>query len=291
MMGLTKRSLLNKYFSKELLVQLLRATKVPDCSNNEKGEIIKWLLEQHGIQYEQLGSGTNRIGILIDGYAFKFALDIDGQIDNRREMKYSKILQPYVVKCYECIPNGLINVTEYIRLFNINDFTNYKKQMGFILNEISDMGYLLGDVGITGKNYENWGVRLDGTICILDFAYCYNVKYNVFKCSCEEEGLLGYESTFVKLICPRCGREYRFEDIRRRITKEQQEAEIGDTHLLGYNITKDVENVPMLIPEFEPDRTDLKEKKKAEKKAQKEKIRKMYDDYLKKQERSDYWSS
>ena len=72
------RSILLKYISKELYMELLKLTMMYDIDNNAKGFEIKRLLTDYGVPYTSLGSGTNRLGILIDGYAVKFALDVDG---------------------------------------------------------------------------------------------------------------------------------------------------------------------------------------------------------------------
>ena len=175
-------------------------------------------------------------------------------------MLYTKALQPYVVKVYECLPNGLIAVTEFVEIFTLADFHQNQDDMSYILNQISQQ-FLIGDCGITGKNYVNWGTRNDGTICILDFSYIYSVKYKIFGCSCNDDALLKYDSKFVNLICPYCGRKYTFGEVRRKITRAQQEEEIGDIKNLGYILTQGEEDVE-IIPEFEPSNEKKKKKKK-----------------------------
>ena len=224
-----------------------------DIDNNAKGFEIKRLLSQYNIPYTSLGSGTNRFGILIDGYAVKFALDADGMIDNQREFLYSKRLYPYVVKCYEAFPNGLCSVTEYVEIFNLDAFYRYQDKMREILSDISKV-FLIGDVGITSKNYINWGIRHNGVdeICIMDYAYIYDVRYGIFKCSCDNETLLQYDKDFVNFICPRCGRKYSFGEIRRKVTRKAQKEEIGDIATIGYNLHSDTEILPV-DPRFTPD--------------------------------------
>lgn len=255
-----KRSLINEYFSKELMLEITKITLISDADNNAKGVMIRDLLTKNGIPQQPLGSGTNRIGVLIDGYAVKIALDNEGKIDNRKEFLYTKELYPYVVKVYECVPSGLIAVTEYVEIFKLEDFHVYREEMEEILETISKM-FLIGDVGITARNYVNWGKRNDDTICILDFAYVYSVKYSVFTCSCNDTALLKYDKNYDNLICPYCGRKYTFGEIRRRITRKQHEDEIGDIRRLGYNLTESIEEVPM-IPKFEPKDLFKKDKKK-----------------------------
>jgi predicted RNA-binding Zn-ribbon protein involved in translation (DUF1610 family) len=242
-------------------MELLKLTMMYDIDNNAKGFEIKRLLTEYGVPYTSLGSGTNRFGILIDGYAVKFALDADGMIDNQREFLYSKKLYPYVVKCYEAFPNGLCAVTEYVEIFNLDAFYRYQDKMKEILSEISKV-YLIGDVGVTTKNYINWGIRHGGNadeICIMDFAYTYAVKYGIFKCSCDNETLLQYDKDYVNFICPRCGRKYTFGEIRRKVTRKAQSEEIGDISQIGYNLHTDSELLP-IDPRFTIDDKKKKEK-------------------------------
>ena len=257
----TKRSLINRYFTKEVYLELLKITMMGDISNNEKNAFVKTLLTEYNIPFSGLGPGTNRMAVLIDGYAVKIALDKDGMIDNKREFLYTKNLQPFVIKVYECTPCGLLAVSEFVELFTLNDFHIYQDEMKEILEKISS-NFLIGDVGITTANYLNWGIRTTGEICILDFASIYSVEYNVFNCTCDSSALLVYDRNYVNLICPVCNKKYKFIDLRQRITRKQQEAEIGDIRRLGYNLTKDAEEVT-LNPEFEP-KTKKKKKKKSE---------------------------
>ena len=232
-----------------------------DVDNNTKGFELKNLLTKYigKDKFTSLGSGTNRFGILIDGYAVKFALDSDGMIDNRREFLYSQDLYPYVVKVYEAFPNGLVAVTEYVEIFNIEAFYKYENKMKEILSDIAN-NYLVGDVGVTGKNYVNWGIRhsgIDDDICILDFAYIYNVKFNVSRCSCGH--FLQYDDKYVNFECPSCGKKYTFGEVRRKISRKDQENEIGDIRRLGYVLTSS-EETKEINPEFTHDNSKKKKK-------------------------------
>ena len=73
-----KRSLIIKYFTKDIYIELMRITMIADADNNEKGTLIKELLRKNDIPFTGLGSGTNRMAVLIEGYAVKIALDKDG---------------------------------------------------------------------------------------------------------------------------------------------------------------------------------------------------------------------
>ena len=65
----TKRSLINRYFTKEVYLELLKITMMGDISNNEKNAFVKTLLTEYNIPFSGLGPGTNRMAVLIDGYA------------------------------------------------------------------------------------------------------------------------------------------------------------------------------------------------------------------------------
>ena len=140
-------------------------------------------------------------------------------------------------------------------------FYKYQNKMREILSEISKV-FLIGDVGITSKNYINWGIRHTDSgdeICILDFAYIYDVKYGIFKCSCNNETLLQYDKDFVNFICPRCGRKYTFGEVRRKVTRKAQLEEIGDISEIGYNIHSETEVLP-IDPRFTINKKKKKEK-------------------------------
>lgn len=258
-----QRSLIRKYFNDDLYFELVKVTRSFGLDNNQRSRAVKQLLTKENIPFTALGSGTNRMAVLIDGYAVKIALDADGMIDNRREFLYTQKLQPYVVKVYECIPNGLIAVTEYVSIFTLDDFHNRQDEMREILKEVS-VQFLVGDVGITSKNYVNWGVRTTGDICMLDFAYIYDISYKLFICTCDDVSMLQYNQDYTKLVCPTCGKIYPFIEVQKRIKSSDQEKEIGDIRRIGYNITHDNQLVEV-NPEFEKYLEDNNKKKKKNK--------------------------
>ena len=254
------RSIIKKYFPVDLLIKLDILTNTYDVDNNTKSADIKSLLNEYNVPYTPLGNGTNRYGVLIDGYAVKIALDRMGKIDNKREFKYTKQLYPYVVKVYECLETGLIAVTEYITIFDLNDFYRNQNEMREILEQISQ-NYLIGDIGISTDNYVNWGTRNDQSIAILDFAYIYSLSYKGFKCTCEDEGTLVFDRDYNFLKCPFCNKKWSFGDIRKRITKQDEINEIGNIMEIGYVLDKEEQELPI-----DPEKTPLPKKKEKKKK-------------------------
>ena len=160
------------------LDKVCRDVLIPD--NNTKINKMNDILNKYNVPYQELGGGTNRYAIFIDGYVFKIAMDKAGKRDNLAEFSMSQELQPFVVKAYEC--NGLIVVTEYITVISKEEFLNSKDQIRETLAYLAE-GYLLGDVGSITKNYTNWGFRDDGSLVILDFAYIYRVLGNEMFCT------------------------------------------------------------------------------------------------------------
>lgn len=234
------RSLLLDSFTPERCLELEKLSRTFSISNNQKVDIIREKLNEWGIEYASLGPGTNRFAFMRDGYVIKIALDKDGKIDNKREFIYSLPLQPYVIKCYETFADGLLAVFEYVEIFTIDDFWKNQDRMREMLSDIAE-NFLIGDVGISSTNYVNWGFRDNGDLVILDYAYIYSVAFKKFTCQCSPESVLHYDKDFNNLICPICGKKYDFKTIRKKISREDQDNEIGDLTERGYTISSSEE--------------------------------------------------
>lgn len=255
-------SLFYKYFSEELFRELYIISKL-NLDNNTKGYEIKKMLTKFDVPYMSLGSGTNRFGVLIDGYAVKIALDEHGMTDNRREFKYAPYLYPYCLKVYEAHNTGIIAVTEYLDLFTLDDYHRHQEDMRRILKIVGER-YLIGDIGITTKNYINWGIRHGVTdeVVMMDFAYIYDVAFGTFRCmACNKQSLLHYDNDFNYLICPECGHKYSFAEIRKRISKQREMEEIGNIHEQGYTLYHKSESLEVNPNYLISDKPKKKEKK------------------------------
>jgi len=236
------KSRILQFINRDLMIELNSIALdvlIPD--NNTKVNLMIAALDKYNIPYSELGPGTNRFSILIDGYVFKIGMDKAGIVDNWMEFSLSQELQPFVTKCYEC--NGLIAVEEYVTVISKEEFLNNKEEVRQILSHLAE-GYLLGDVGSITKNFMNWGYRNDGSLVILDYGYIYRVIGEELKCEglnkddtiCD--GILEYDENFNKLICPVCGKVYTFHEIRRKISKEYEEKELAVIKEIAYKVTK-----------------------------------------------------
>lgn len=241
------RSRIHEFLPKDLLISLndiCYDVTIPD--NNAKVDMMVSVLDKHDIDYIELGPGTNRFAILINGYVFKIAMDRYGVKDNWAEFAIAKELQPYVTKTYEC--NGLIVVAEYVTVISKDEFIEKKDNIRQILSYLAQ-GYLMGDVGSISKNFMNWGYRDDGQLVILDFAYIYRIKGDEMICGglnaageiCEE--FLEYDENFNKLTCPKCRKTYTFYDIRKKIDSEYERKEVEMSKQMAYQTTEAVKVV------------------------------------------------
>ena len=233
------RSLINEFFPLELRVELELLSRKRDILNKEKqDELIKLLRKYQIKDISLLGSGTNRYAFKFHGYAIKFATDQDGRIDNLTEFKMAKYLYPHVIKIHEISKNGTLLVTEYIQPFDsFGEMQMHRDQIVKILQDLSSQ-YLIGDVGISSKNFRNWGKRLNSNapVC-LDFAYVYDVKSKLFVCSnCNQNSMLRSDETFTRLVCPNkdCRSVFLFEDIRRKISNKEHYDNIKNIEEDGY---------------------------------------------------------
>lgn len=233
------RSLIQEKFSLDVRLQIELLSRRRDIINKEKQEELIKILQSNNIAgVVPLGPGTNRYAFKLDGFVIKVATDHDGKIDNMKEFKMAKRLYPYVTKTYEVSENGTILVAEYIQPFeSYAEMCRYADKIRAILTKLSAV-YLIGDVGITNKNYSNWGLRVgtEEPVC-LDFAYIYEVSSELFICRhCNTNSILLPNKDFTELYCsnPACGKRYLFEDIRARIGNDVHAHEIGDLSEEGY---------------------------------------------------------
>lgn len=235
-MGLI-RSRIHQFINKDLMKELKDiCTDVLESNNNVKVAKIREALDKHEVPYNELGPGTNRMAVLIDGYVFKIAMDKWGVRDNDNEFAMTEVLQPFVINVYET--NGLISVSEYVTLISREEFAEKKNDILKILHTLSQ-GFLLGDVGYHPKNFTNWGYRTNGDLVILDFAYIYNIIGDELMCP-KDGNLLNYDENFHNLRCPYCKKKYTFMDVRRKVTREREDTEIKLAKDAAYAVVSEV---------------------------------------------------
>ncbi len=273
------RSLILEVLPLDLRVKLDLLSRRRDISNREKqAELFNILREFKIDNVTKLGSGTNRYAFRLNGYVVKVATDNDGKIDNFKEFKMAKRLYPNVIKVYEVSSNGTLQISEYIQPFqSFSEMMVYADKIRYILQKLSSV-YLIGDVGLSSRNYANWGLRVgsDEPVC-LDFAYVYEVKSELFLCThCKSGSVLIPNKDFTELICPNpgCGHKFLFEDIRRKLGNDLHKQEIGDLTEEGYLLSES-----QVETTLDPQRSNYLEGKRKKKK-EKEIVEEVEDDFV-----------
>jgi hypothetical protein len=226
----TYRSRILECFTEDELREIKKLTdtrRVTD--NNKKGGMLLDLLRSWKKEFLELGSGTNRIAVLMKGYVFKFALDNMGVKDNDNEFALSPQLYPYVIKTYET--NGIVSVCEYIeKIVDKEEFSRNRGEIMRILSSIVKKNFLIGDVGFTAKNFCNWGRRKgSGEACILDFAYMYKIDPRYLACPKCTNDEIDYDPNFVNLVCMACGKTITFTEMRKHMVPIEDEDEFIDS--------------------------------------------------------------
>lgn len=211
-----------------------------NVNNYVKRYEIDKILNDYGISHTVLGAGTNRLGIKFGPYAFKFALDEEGRIDNLHEFKYGPELSNCVVTCYELRHDAYILVTEYIEVVTTAQFESADARISKAEESVIDemtMDYIIGDIGVTNKNCNNWGKRettQGSEYAVLDFAYIYR-KESVFDCPyCKNPKKMSIrpQNKGTELKCITCGQVFKFPDIANLLTyKDRFELNSGNFNL------------------------------------------------------------
>lgn len=244
-MGQRLKCRIHQFFPDSLLMKLDKLCKNKLISDNNKkvSIILDEILPQYDLNFRVLGPGTNRLAILVDGYAFKIAVDHLGVQDNWAEFALCKELYPYVTKVYEC--NGLIAVHEYVKVMSKTEFMNRQSEIANILSNFAP-DWLIGDVGTIAKNYLNWGMRDDDEPVILDFAYFYHINWADVHCDFVHQngtvcdGDYRYNKNYSYLVCNRCGHKATFTEILGRLSSNY---ELENIQLSKKGATKVTRNV------------------------------------------------
>lgn len=181
-------------------------------------------LKRFDIPFREIGTGTNRFIIKYGGeFVIKIALDREGVADNKQEYVMSNALAPHVAPAHDISKGGHLLVASYAPAFtSYSEFAMYRSMIIDILSKWSSQ-YLLGDVGITAKNYANWGLMHDRPVCI-DYAYIFPVSMNIFRCICGYKEMSFTDTTFTTYRCsnPNCKMTYTDRELRSKITQDER---------------------------------------------------------------------
>lgn len=178
-------------------------------------------LNESGIDWTEIGTGTNRFIFRYDTYAFKLALDEEGMADNMQEWAICKPLKD-VAFAHEISRRGHLLVASYVPAFtSFTEMNFYQDEIVKILKRWTDEGYVLGDVGLVSETYANWGLSNGKPKCI-DYGYIFPASLNLFGCVCGSHRMVPLNKTYAEYKCQDCGRRYTDRDLRSRISTEQR---------------------------------------------------------------------
>ena len=228
-------SKISKYIPKKDLAALYRRAmdySIEDC--NVAAKKISEIMTNLG--FREIGCGTNRIAFLKDGYVYKVALDKRGFIDNISEYKRAIEFPKYLVKVYET--NRVVLVCEYCELITNQIFNERKSEIRDILTELS-MYYVMDDVGLTAKNYCNWGLRREiddegnefDSLIIIDDAYFYPIRHNtdMLTCTCGARIIMNSQFTGYQCQNTACHMTWTVPEI---LNKSRYDYDNGDTEIV-----------------------------------------------------------
>lgn len=180
--------------------------------------------------YRRIGEGTNRFVCLLDNHIIKVAYNYLAYIDNLNELAMAKKKPVELAQAYES--NGLILVSEYVTVMDKEDFLESQLKIQLILSKLQNEPvvynkeksnyYILGDMGMSNKNYGNWGRRMNGDIVVLDYGYLYEMKYNTWQeiAKCPICGsTLEYTDDYTELHCigDKCNCKVKYTTLRNNL--------------------------------------------------------------------------
>lgn len=167
--------------------------------------------------------GTNRAvyKYLEDqSFVFKIAISDPGRKDSPAEFYNQHKLKPFVAKCFDVAPSGVIGSFE-----RVEDITS-KEQFKNIAGEVFDMinkvvgQYVMADIGT--KFFRNYGIRLGFGPVWLDYPLLYEVEGSKLFCNSMKYGMpcggaIDYDSGFNFLYCEKCGQQYTAKSLSKAI--------------------------------------------------------------------------
>jgi hypothetical protein len=171
----------------------------------------------------KFAAGTNRVVYRHPEFPdilFKIATDNVGMRDNPAEFRNQYELKPFVAKTFEVSPCGTVAVVE--RVNNIRSREEYMAMAGDISKLLLELfsDYLMADIGT--EFFCNYGWRLSTGIVLLDYPYLYELDENKLYCTKPDnttpsgkcDGRIVYDYGFNKLVCTKCGAEYKAVELR-----------------------------------------------------------------------------
>lgn len=198
----------------------------------KKLDAIREIMHRNG--FRKLAQGTNRIvysSFEDPTIVLKIATDKTGMKDNPREFLNQNMLKPFVTKVFEVTPDGVVGEFERVQpITSREEFLSSANEIYELLDIIFSK-YIMADVG--SKYFMNWGIATNrGSFAgpvLLDFSYLYEADINKLVCCAPNPnepcgicgGLIDTDEGFNRLICTKCGVEYKAVELAKDIEENK----------------------------------------------------------------------
>lgn len=176
--------------------------------------------------FKKLSAGTNRVCYSYfedPTIVVKVAFDDVGRHDNPKEFLNQVKLKPFCAKCFEVSPDGTVGVFERVEAIeNIEEFISISDRVLKLLNIITSR-YIMADIG--ASTFMNFGLRNGFGPVLIDYPYLYEPDIQKLVCKAPNlnsptgicGGFIDYDDGFDKLICTKCGAEYKAAELGRSL--------------------------------------------------------------------------
>lgn len=193
------------------------ATSYDYTDNNEKAQIVSYVMRHCGTPFEEVGTGTNRIAFAYSNYVYKVALDRRGLVDNASEFMTSPKNTDSLAISYDT--NIVVLIQQYCITLDYETFRMNKDAILQMCESLANQ-FIIGDMGYTDKNFYNIGMDKDGTPKVVDYAYIHSKFGNQRALTCPRcNRRLKETNDYTGYRCPQCNTIYPYMDIKRRLNR------------------------------------------------------------------------
>lgn len=187
-------------------------------------KLIDQILERR--KFMRITQGTNRAvyKFLEDqSIVLKTAISKPGIKDSYFEYYNQAYIKPFVAKCFETVPSGIVGLFERVSdITSIEQFKSIAPDVFALLNDNIIGKYIMADVGT--KFFRNYGIRLGFGPVLLDYPMLYEVDGKKLYCNSVDpftktvcEGPIDYDDGFNFLYCKKCGRQFLASELAKKI--------------------------------------------------------------------------
>lgn len=197
--------------------------------SDKKDDAIREILYPLG--FRRFAAGTNRIvyTYLEDSvFLIKIAIDKVGLKNSPDEFRNQMMLKPFVAKCFEVHPSGIIASFERgLPITNLHEFLSiWDDVFAAIMHMTGKHGVVIEDIGT--DFFMNWCIRKNFGPILCDYPEVFELDGNKLYCNrpiypgtkfpvCGEG--IDYDAGFNYVVCPRCGKQYRARELAAAVKK------------------------------------------------------------------------